>query len=83
MVSSAGNSHLIQFCIQWSSIALLYYDYVLTFSMEVQYIWTKKFRISTVLYFCCRYSLVANVVYLFTIANKITASEYVSLLCKG
>jgi len=40
--------------------------------MEVQYIWSEKFRISTVLYVFCRYSLVANIVYLLTIANKIT-----------
>jgi len=75
MVStSAASTHFVQFCIQWSSIALLYYDYALTFGMEVQYIWGEKFRISTVLYVCCRYALVANIVYLLTIAHKITGN---------
>ncbi|GLB45003.1 hypothetical protein LshimejAT787_1900810 [Lyophyllum shimeji] len=69
---SAASTHFVQFCIQWSSIALLYYDYILTFKMEVRYIWGEKFRISTVLYVCCRYALVANVIYLLTIANIIT-----------
>ncbi|KAF5379991.1 hypothetical protein D9615_006277 [Tricholomella constricta] len=54
--------------------ALLYFDYALTFGMEVEYIWLQKFRFSTVLYIWCRYGLVANVVYLLTIANKITLS---------
>ncbi|KAF8069927.1 hypothetical protein FPV67DRAFT_1485467 [Lyophyllum atratum] len=73
MVStSAASIRFLQFCIQWSSIALLYYDYVLTFGMEVKYIWKERFRISTILYICCRYALVANVVYLLTISNKIT-----------
>lgn len=75
MVSaSTASTHFVQFCIQWSSIALLYYDYALTFGMEVQYIWREKFRISSLLYFCCRYSLVANIVYLLTISNKLTGN---------
>ncbi|KAF8069933.1 hypothetical protein FPV67DRAFT_1667839 [Lyophyllum atratum] len=82
MVStSAASTHFIQFCIQWSSLALLYYDYVLTFGMEVKYIWKQKFRISTVLYICCRYALVANVVYLLTISNKITG-KYDTTFCR-
>ena len=51
---------------------LLYYDYVLTFGMEVTLIWSQRFRTSTVLYVFCRYALVANVIYLLSIANKIT-----------
>ncbi|RDB27172.1 hypothetical protein Hypma_004584 [Hypsizygus marmoreus] len=74
MAGSLGSTHFLQFCIQWSSIALLYYDYVLTFGMEAAYIWGQKFRFSTVLYVCCRYGLVANVIYLLTISNKITLS---------
>jgi len=42
--------------------------------MEVEYIWLQNFRFSTVLYGCCRYGLVANVIYLLTISNKITLS---------
>lgn len=50
--------------------ALLYYDYFLTFSMEVKYIWRRKFRLSTLLYIWCRYGLVANVIYVLSFANK-------------
>lgn len=68
---SAATAHFLQFRIQWASIALLYYDYALTFPAEVKYIWGKKFRISTFLYICCRYALIANVLFLAAIANKI------------
>ncbi|KAJ7193588.1 hypothetical protein GGX14DRAFT_527784 [Mycena pura] len=51
--------------------ALLYYDYVLTFQKEIRYIWGEKFRFSTALYICCRYALVANVLYLLAIADKL------------
>ncbi|KAF8056523.1 hypothetical protein FPV67DRAFT_1431157, partial [Lyophyllum atratum] len=71
---SKFSSSFLQFSIQWSSIALLYFDYALTFGMEVEYMWRQKFRFSTILYICCRYGLVANIVYLLTIANKITLS---------
>ncbi|KIK50770.1 hypothetical protein GYMLUDRAFT_252670 [Collybiopsis luxurians FD-317 M1] len=47
-------------------------DYVLTFPMEVQYLWTSKFRLSTFLYVLCRYALLANVLYLLDIAGKLT-----------
>ncbi|GLB44998.1 hypothetical protein LshimejAT787_1900760 [Lyophyllum shimeji] len=33
---SSGDFHLVRFSIQWSSIALLYYDYTLTLGMEMQ-----------------------------------------------
>ncbi|KAL1702024.1 hypothetical protein EV121DRAFT_187671, partial [Schizophyllum commune] len=61
----------IQFCVQWSSIAVLYYDYALTFSREVQYIWRRKFGLTTILYVCCRYALAANVLYLLAISGHI------------
>lgn len=64
-------THFLQFRIQYASIALLYYDYVLTLPMEVKYIWGSKFRLSTVLYLCCRYALVANVLYLLAIAGQL------------
>lgn len=44
--------------------ALLFYDYILTFPMEVKYMWKERFRLSTLLYIFCRYALIANVVYL-------------------
>ncbi|KAF9461019.1 hypothetical protein BDZ94DRAFT_1168500 [Collybia nuda] len=61
----------IQFSIQYASIALLYYDYSLTFTQEVEYVWKSTFRLSTILYMFCRYALVANVVYLLNISNKL------------
>lgn len=51
--------------------ALLYYDYALTFPMEVKFVWKAKFRVSTFLYLCCRYALIANVIYLLAIAQKL------------
>ncbi|KAG7444421.1 uncharacterized protein BT62DRAFT_241895 [Guyanagaster necrorhizus] len=82
-------THFLQFRIQYSSIgnvcphtgnsltpiflALLYYDYIPTFPMEVKYMWGSKFRLSTILYICCRYALIANVLYLLAIAEKLGA----------
>ncbi|KAJ7759023.1 hypothetical protein DFH07DRAFT_884449 [Mycena maculata] len=68
---AAASTHLLQFRLQYSSLAFLYYDYVLTFPKEVQYIWKQKFRLSTALYIGCRYALVANVLYLLAIADKL------------
>ncbi|KAF9461617.1 hypothetical protein BDZ94DRAFT_802324 [Collybia nuda] len=68
---NAGSTRFLQFCIQCSSLAILYYDYVLTFGMEVQHIWRARFRISTILYVWCRYAMAANLIYLLTISNKI------------
>ncbi|RDB27125.1 hypothetical protein Hypma_004606 [Hypsizygus marmoreus] len=70
-MTDLGSTHFIQFCIQYASIALLYYDYTLTFSMEVEYVWKARFRLSTILYILCRYALVANVIYLLNIGQKI------------
>ncbi|KAJ7660251.1 hypothetical protein DFH06DRAFT_1130148 [Mycena polygramma] len=61
----------LQFRLQYSSLALLYYDFALTFPKEVQYIWKERFRLSTALYICCRYALIANVLYLLAIAHKL------------
>ncbi|KAF7349767.1 hypothetical protein MSAN_01703900 [Mycena sanguinolenta] len=66
-----ATTHFLRFRLQYSSLALLYYDYVLTFPSEVKYIWKQKFRLSTALYIVCRYALVANVLYLLAIANKL------------
>src|SRR6188768_3208769 len=51
--------------------ALLYYDYSLTWTREVKYIWGRKFTISTALYIACRYALVANVIYTLAISDKL------------
>ncbi|KAJ2914838.1 hypothetical protein MD484_g5583, partial [Candolleomyces efflorescens] len=61
---------LVQFCIQYSSLALLYYDYFLTLEREILYVWKRPFHILTIMYFLCRYALVANVVYLMGYVNK-------------
>lgn len=71
-ISSISLSIINELTSNDSLSALLWYDYVLTFGMEVKYIWGEKFRLSTLLYICCRYGLVANLVYLFTIAGKIS-----------
>ncbi|EEB91893.1 hypothetical protein MPER_09676 [Moniliophthora perniciosa FA553] len=64
-------THYLQFDIQWSSISLLFYDYILTFPMEVKYVWGAKPRLSTALYVFCRYALVANVLYLLAVSKKL------------
>jgi hypothetical protein len=46
--------------------------------MEVKYIWTSKFRTSTVLYIWCRYALAANIIYLLTIAKKLNIRVCIS-----
>ncbi|KAF9444716.1 hypothetical protein P691DRAFT_786315 [Macrolepiota fuliginosa MF-IS2] len=51
--------------------ALLYYDYCLTFTSEVELIWGQRFRLSTLLYFFCRYALISNVVYTLTLAGVV------------
>ncbi|KAJ3929387.1 MAG: hypothetical protein NXY57DRAFT_1016850 [Lentinula lateritia] len=66
-MASKAVTHYLQFDIQWASI-----DYALTFPMEIQYLWTSKFRFSTFLYILCRYALLANVLYLLDIAGKLT-----------
>ncbi|EDR01318.1 uncharacterized protein LACBIDRAFT_295613 [Laccaria bicolor S238N-H82] len=53
-------------------VVVLYYDYILTFQEEVTYIWCQRFRISTILYIMCRYALIANIVYLFALADKLS-----------
>ncbi|KAF8989801.1 hypothetical protein BDQ17DRAFT_1256517 [Cyathus striatus] len=60
-------SRFVQFCVEYSAIALIYYDYALTFPMEVKYIWGRKFRISSILYIFSRYALVSNIIYLLTL----------------
>jgi len=52
-------------------LALLYYDYFLTFPAEVKYIWSRKPTLSTILYIFCRYALLANLLYLFAISKVV------------
>lgn len=53
------------------SVALLWYDYALTFPMEVEYIWGERFRLTTFLYILCRYALPANILYLLAISKHL------------
>ncbi|KAJ3992495.1 hypothetical protein F5050DRAFT_1811422 [Lentinula boryana] len=55
----------------WASLAVLYYDYSLTFNEEVEYIWGLKFTSSTLLYILCRYAMIANLLYLLAHLDKI------------
>ncbi|KAJ6491942.1 hypothetical protein C8R45DRAFT_1073374 [Mycena sanguinolenta] len=68
---TAASTHFLQFRLQYSSLALLYYDFALTFPKEIKYIWGERFRLSTALYISCRYALIANVLYLLAIADKL------------
>ncbi|TFK33950.1 hypothetical protein BDQ12DRAFT_637022 [Crucibulum laeve] len=65
------SARIIQLSIQYSSIALVYYDYILTLDDEVKYIWRAKFRLSNVLYFFCRYAMLANIIYLLAVVDKL------------
>ncbi|KAF9522173.1 hypothetical protein CPB83DRAFT_899849 [Crepidotus variabilis] len=69
----------VRFSIQFASIALIYYDYTLTSMREVAYFWRHRsgLRLSTFLYFCCRYALVANVLYALALAGKVKYIRYV------
>ncbi|TRM56058.1 hypothetical protein BD626DRAFT_520945 [Schizophyllum amplum] len=61
----------VQYCLQWSSITLLYYDFSLTFADERKLIWGRKLGVTTLLFVLCRYALVANVLYLLAISDII------------
>ncbi|KAF8073457.1 hypothetical protein FPV67DRAFT_1666223 [Lyophyllum atratum] len=62
----------LKLSIQYASIALVYYDYILTFPLEVRYMWRSKFSFSTILYIFTRYAMVANVLYLLAITSKLS-----------
>ncbi|KZT03572.1 uncharacterized protein LAESUDRAFT_337767 [Laetiporus sulphureus 93-53] len=51
-------------CVYYASAALCSYDYLLTFSEEVQYIWKSKFSFTTVLFCGFRYPVLLNTVFL-------------------
>ncbi|KAF4616281.1 hypothetical protein D9613_008785 [Agrocybe pediades] len=64
-------TRFIQFGVQYASIVLVFYDYALTWTREVKYFWHKKFTISTALYIACRYSMIANILYLVALADRL------------
>ncbi|EAU86741.2 hypothetical protein CC1G_06502 [Coprinopsis cinerea okayama7 len=67
----------LQMTVQLISIVLLYYDYLLTLKDEIRYVWFGKFKPSTIYYICCRYSLAANVIYLYAILQDRYGTRYV------
>lgn len=64
-------SQYVQFLVQYASITLIYYDFVLTFEREVKYIWRRPRSWAMFLVVCCRYSLVANVIFALGLVNKL------------
>lgn len=52
---------------------MLYYDYILTFPDELRYIWREGslMRFSTLLYICCRYALLVNLIYLLVFSGAL------------
>ncbi|KIJ24163.1 hypothetical protein M422DRAFT_275126 [Sphaerobolus stellatus SS14] len=73
-------SKFTQFCLQYSSIAVIYYDYFLTFGLEVRYMWKSKVNLSTLMYICSRYYLVANVIYTLGATNHMGSLRYAIML---
>ncbi|KAH8829925.1 hypothetical protein DL96DRAFT_1590958 [Flagelloscypha sp. PMI_526] len=71
MAVRQDDHQFIQFALQSSSLALLYYDYMLTFSNEVEYIWKSRVRWSNVLYILCRYAMLGNVLFLLAILGVV------------
>lgn len=71
----AVTARFVKFCVQYSTITLLYFDYAITFPREVRLVWRSRFRFSTLLYICCRYALVANVLYLLIIVNTLEPTQ--------
>jgi Family of unknown function (DUF6533) len=57
------------------AIAVLYYDYMLTLKDEITFIWMRKWKLSTLFYFCCRYALLANLLFLLAISEDLTGLE--------
>lgn len=62
-ILSLTPDQFFQFCIQYSSLTLVYYDYFLTLEREIKYVWQRKFHILTVMYFFCRYAAVSNIIF--------------------
>ncbi|KAF9554138.1 hypothetical protein CPC08DRAFT_821890 [Agrocybe pediades] len=78
-MGSIEQERFIQFGVQYASIVLVFYDYALTWTREVKYFWQKKFTISTALYIACRYSMIANILYLVALADRLPRN----LSCNG
>jgi hypothetical protein len=74
-----SRSHTIIHCLQLAHFNLkvfLYYDYALTLSSEIKYIWLGKLRPTTFLYMGCRFALIGNMVFLLTLFNILDKSVF-------
>jgi len=54
-----------------AAVSLLVYNSLLSFRREVKYVWSRPFRISTVLYFLARYGAIA-----WSVANAVVNAGY-------
>ncbi|KAH6884658.1 hypothetical protein BKA70DRAFT_1339471 [Coprinopsis sp. MPI-PUGE-AT-0042] len=61
----------LEFTIQFCSISLLYFDYILSLKDEIQYVWHQRWRLTTLFYIFCRYSLISNVLYVLAISEDV------------
>ncbi|KAJ3524993.1 hypothetical protein NMY22_g10760 [Coprinellus aureogranulatus] len=73
-VRSQKAYELMNISVQVASITILYYDYALTFLDEIEYIWSKPWKLTTLFYVFCRYSLIANPLYLVSISTTVLES---------
>ncbi|KDR68338.1 hypothetical protein GALMADRAFT_272569 [Galerina marginata CBS 339.88] len=71
MSSAEGVHSIIRLMIQYSSITVLFYDYALTWTREVKFFWSRKFKISTALYIACRYAMVSNILYTLALSDML------------
>lgn len=57
-------------------VALLFYDYILTFRYEVRFVWGRKFSAATALFLVNRYFIImlylVDIVTLFPISTKVS-----------
>ncbi|TFK21431.1 hypothetical protein FA15DRAFT_758706, partial [Coprinopsis marcescibilis] len=67
-----AESDRLRYNVQFISLAILYYDYIVTLPDEIEYIWKNPRRLSTVFYVFCRYALAANLIFLLSIAQDFT-----------
>ncbi|KAG2018447.1 hypothetical protein CC2G_007876 [Coprinopsis cinerea AmutBmut pab1-1] len=66
----AGSIQFLEMSLQCSSLALIYYDYLITLNREIRYVWQRPFAPMTIAFAFCRYSLVANISFLVGLFNK-------------
>ncbi|KAH6899348.1 hypothetical protein BKA70DRAFT_1314168 [Coprinopsis sp. MPI-PUGE-AT-0042] len=89
--TALARNERLTFSFQFASMAIVYYDWILTLSDEITYVWRSRWRISTLFYIFCRYALVANVLYSLSImkeprllkvgSNTADSSKYCPISC--